>query len=194
MNLVLFYVWEVARIWAHWNHSFDMHLSYLGPVSCSFPSWVPSGCTTGRWLRWLRAWQRVAAGMSPSWVPSGLTVGTVVVAHGLMAAASFVCWYGGQYFSFTVQRKGLLVTCMLEKYSAMAKEMEWTGMEWNKRWFLKYCGVLKTCLGVIVGLNTQQYLCPRKSNNTNVSCGILIRNSAKEMQEEVWNICLKTAE
>ena len=29
-----------------------VRLSYLGPVSCSFPSWVPSGCTAGRgwWL------------------------------------------------------------------------------------------------------------------------------------------------
>ena len=30
-----------------------VRLSYLGPVSCSFPSWVPSGCTAGRgwWLK-----------------------------------------------------------------------------------------------------------------------------------------------
>ena len=34
-NLMLFYVWEAARVRAHWNHSFDMHLSYLGPVSVS---------------------------------------------------------------------------------------------------------------------------------------------------------------
>ena len=46
-NLALFYVWEDARVWAHWNHSFAMHLSYLGPASHSFPSWVPSGCTFG---------------------------------------------------------------------------------------------------------------------------------------------------
>ena len=42
---------EDARVWAHWNHSFDLHLSYLGPVSCAFTSW---GFTTGvaavRWL------------------------------------------------------------------------------------------------------------------------------------------------
>ena len=34
-----------ARVWAHWNHFFDMHLSSLGPVSYSFPSWMPLGCT-----------------------------------------------------------------------------------------------------------------------------------------------------
>ena len=26
-------VWEDAKAWAHWNLSFDMHLSYLGQVS-----------------------------------------------------------------------------------------------------------------------------------------------------------------
>ena len=43
-NLTLFYVWEDARVWAYWNHSFAMHLSCPGPVSCPFPSCVPSGC------------------------------------------------------------------------------------------------------------------------------------------------------
>ena len=31
-NLVLFYVWK--WVWDHWNYSFDVHLSYLGPISC----------------------------------------------------------------------------------------------------------------------------------------------------------------
>ena len=43
MNSALFYVW-VARVWTHWNHSFDIHLSYLGPASYYFPSCFPSGC------------------------------------------------------------------------------------------------------------------------------------------------------
>ena len=43
MNLALFCVWEDARVGAHWNHSFDMHLSYLGPVP--LPPWIPSGLT-----------------------------------------------------------------------------------------------------------------------------------------------------
>ena len=34
INLVLFCEWEATRVWAHWNYSFDIHLSYLGPVSC----------------------------------------------------------------------------------------------------------------------------------------------------------------
>ena len=54
MNLVLFYVWEDARVWAHWNHSLDMHLNYLGPVSCFSPSSVlgvrSQGGYSGWWL------------------------------------------------------------------------------------------------------------------------------------------------
>ena len=34
--LVLFYVWKDVRSWACWNYSFDMHLNYLGPLSCFF--------------------------------------------------------------------------------------------------------------------------------------------------------------
>ena len=42
-------------IWAHWNHSFDLHFNCLGPISCFSPSWIPSwfadGCgCNGRWL------------------------------------------------------------------------------------------------------------------------------------------------
>ena len=46
-NLTLFYVWEDSGVWAQWNLSFDMFLSYLEPVSCAFPSWVSSGLTIG---------------------------------------------------------------------------------------------------------------------------------------------------
>ena len=31
---MIFYVWEDARVWACWNHSFHTHLSNLEPVSC----------------------------------------------------------------------------------------------------------------------------------------------------------------
>ena len=54
-NLVPFCVWEDARVWAQWNHSFELHLSSLGPVSCAFSSWVSSGAPL-RGLQWLRAW------------------------------------------------------------------------------------------------------------------------------------------
>ena len=38
------FLWEDARVWDHWNHFFNIYLNYLGPVLCSFPSWIPSGC------------------------------------------------------------------------------------------------------------------------------------------------------
>ena len=37
MNLALFYVWEDARVWAYWNHSFDVHLSCLEPTPVCLP-------------------------------------------------------------------------------------------------------------------------------------------------------------
>ena len=35
-KLVLFYVWKDTRVWAHWNHFFDVHLTSLGPVTLCF--------------------------------------------------------------------------------------------------------------------------------------------------------------
>ena len=37
----------ITSVWAHGNHSFDRHLSYLGLVSCSFSSQVSSGARLG---------------------------------------------------------------------------------------------------------------------------------------------------
>ena len=45
MKLVVFYVWEDAGVWAHWNHSFDMRLSSPRPLPCVPTTWVSSGCT-----------------------------------------------------------------------------------------------------------------------------------------------------
>ena len=38
-------LWEDVNVWAYWNHSFDMHLTYLGQYSL-FLSLVPSGLTS----------------------------------------------------------------------------------------------------------------------------------------------------
>ena len=43
-----------CKVWAHRNHSFDMHLGHLGPVSCAFASGglaIRSGCSllAARW-------------------------------------------------------------------------------------------------------------------------------------------------
>ena len=67
---MLFYVREDARIWAHWNHSFGMHLSSLGQYSVfSYPEF-PQGSPMGHLL-----------------------------CDGLMASASFVYWYGRWHFN-----------------------------------------------------------------------------------------------
>ena len=66
-NLALFYVWKDVRVWAHWNHSFDRHLTYLGPVSCVFTSWDSSGLNIGSGCSLMAArWQVFFS----SWVPS----------------------------------------------------------------------------------------------------------------------------
>ena len=44
---MLFCAWEGAKLWAYWNHSLDIHLSYPGPASYPFPPWVPSEFTSG---------------------------------------------------------------------------------------------------------------------------------------------------
>ena len=73
MNLAIFYVWEDARVWAHWNHSFHEHLNYLVPVSCFLHSEFPQG------TQW-----EVAA-----------------VVTSLMDEACFAYWSGRCHFSFT---------------------------------------------------------------------------------------------
>ena len=70
-----FYVWEDARVWAYWNYSFDMHLHYLGPVSCLSSSWNPLR------VHWLVA----------------------LVADGCIAATSLAYWNGGRHSLFTIQ-------------------------------------------------------------------------------------------
>ena len=67
-NLALFYVWEDARVWAHWNQSFGMQPSYLGPVSRVSTSWVSSGLTIGNGCSLMAARGQV---FLPSWVSWG---------------------------------------------------------------------------------------------------------------------------
>ena len=87
-NLTLLYVWEDAKDWAHWNHAFDLHLSYLGTVSCNFTSWAFSGLTIGcgfslmaaRWQVFLSILSFLRAHLGE---PQSLT--------------SIVCCYGRKY-------------------------------------------------------------------------------------------------
>ena len=56
MILVLFYVWEDARVWDPWSYSFDMNLNYLGPVPCFSSPWIPLRVHSWRGLQWLKDW------------------------------------------------------------------------------------------------------------------------------------------
>ena len=47
MNLLLFYRWEEARVWAFGNHSLDVHLNCLGPVSHFLHPEAPQGAQLG---------------------------------------------------------------------------------------------------------------------------------------------------
>ena len=80
------HVWEDVRVWAHWDHSFDLHPNCLEPASCSFPSWIPSGSIV-----------RVTA-----------------VSDGLVVITSFAYWFGRQHSSWMPSiRKHLLSIFML---------------------------------------------------------------------------------
>ena len=85
MNLALFYEREDARVWAHWKHSSDVHLSYPGPVACFSPSWIPLRVTFGGGRSgWgLGSWQPLR--LHPEF-PKGSPSGAAVVAWWLQKA------------------------------------------------------------------------------------------------------------
>ena len=81
---------------AYWNHSWDMHLIYLGSISSDFSCWVSSGCTFRGELQQLTAWLA-----SCSIVQSCLTLhdpmdcstpGFPVLQHLLESAQTHVHW------------------------------------------------------------------------------------------------------
>ena len=76
-NLARFYVWEYARVWAHWDRSFDRHLSSLGLISHVFTSRGSWGSPQGVATVWGLPDGRCSL---PSWVSSGLTSSPSVVA------------------------------------------------------------------------------------------------------------------
>ena len=97
--LVLFFVQEDPRVWAYWNHSFDVHYSCPEPVSCFSPSWVPSGWTV-----------RVAAGV-----------------EGLMSRPSFVYWNGRWHsLSTGVNKAGWWLKFWWSKFSVIELQADFT--------------------------------------------------------------------
>ena len=119
MYLVLFYVWKDAKVWAHWNHSFDMHLSSLGNVSCAFSSCVPSGCTIGGACS---GWLLDGRHLFPPWVSSGLTIR----GDGLMTATPFVYWYSSQCFSFTDPWSSFIVSTTSRQHREVEQVIQGT--------------------------------------------------------------------
>ena len=81
-----------CRVWAHWNHAFEMYLSHQGSVPCVLTSW---GLTPGRGCS-LRAarWQ----GFFGSFLSSLRGHQCQRWLQSLMTVTSFVHWYGRQYF------------------------------------------------------------------------------------------------
>ena len=42
-------IWVDERLWAHWIHSFHIHLSYLGPILVHLASCIPSASQQSPW-------------------------------------------------------------------------------------------------------------------------------------------------
>ena len=85
-NLMLLYVWRDLRVWPHWNHFFDMHPSYLGPLSHVFTSRISLGLTIGSGCSLMATrWQ-----VFPFRVPSGLNFHHPQWLQLLMTMTSFV--------------------------------------------------------------------------------------------------------
>ena len=123
---MLFYLWEDVRVWAHWNSSFDMHLSSLGPVSCVFSSWALSGLTVRKGYSLMAArWQVLFVSFLSS-----------LRAHQLTCAAisddcDTVFRYSQQYFIFSA-------SCVCITFS-IAKERREQRKGWVKRYVSFLC-------------------------------------------------------
>ena len=122
MNLMLFYAWESASIWAHWNHHFDWRLKQRSLVGYS-----PWGCKDWGMTEWLAHFTLAIKGQCPPWNPSGCKAGAALVAAGSVAPAAIVCW--------TPVRAQSLQSCPtvarqapLSMGFSQAKILEWVAM------------------------------------------------------------------
>ena len=100
MNLVLFCEWEDARVWAHWNHSIDTHLNYLGLCS-AFLLPECSQCAP---------------------------LGVAAVADNWMAATSLVYWDGRWHFPPTAVSlcEGSFARSLLYGMPESPQSLTWT--------------------------------------------------------------------
>ena len=115
---MLFYVWEDARTWVHWNHSFDMCLTCLGPVFCVFATtWVSSRLILGSGCSLMAAqWQIFS---------SFLIFLRLIRSHWRVTVADdydiLVHWYGRKYSISQYLQEGNII-CDIFKYSFRSVE------------------------------------------------------------------------
>ena len=115
MNLAGFHGRDDIRVWGHWNHSFDVHLSYLGPVSCAFPSRVLSGSTVRAGCSSWGLGGRQPLYLPPE-IPPGSPLGPVEVADRVNDCSVFVCWYSRQHFVLPTESIGNVTLALLLGY------------------------------------------------------------------------------
>ena len=132
---VAFYVLEEVSLWAHWIHSFHVHLGYLGSIL--FPC---SSCFLHSPSSWESPWER---GVSAS---TGLQFGQLSFTFGgqksLMAVTFVVYWYSGDIFISPLKHliKNILTIFLLKicgyfvcYISSLAKPLCF----WNLGWHLQ---------------------------------------------------------
>ena len=90
----VFYVREDARVWTHWSHSFDVHLSSLGLGSCVFTTWVPQSLLWGVAAVW---WLMDGRCSFLPESPQGSPAHYLWWLQLLRIVTFFVHWYGRKY-------------------------------------------------------------------------------------------------
>ena len=88
---VAFFVWEDASLWAHWIHSFPIHLSYLWPIlfpcsACFLHSPSSSAITVGRGSI---PWMEVLGALIHIWRPK-ITDGCDISCLSVLAGDIFI--------------------------------------------------------------------------------------------------------
>ena len=79
------------QIWAYWNHSFAMHLSYLGPVSYDFTSRISSEITIGSGYSLVAARRQVFASFLSSFGPTSSLLAVAEIADDCDILCLLIC-------------------------------------------------------------------------------------------------------
>jgi len=105
------------------NSSFDMHLNYLGPVSCIFTFWVSSGLTIGSGHSLMAVWWQVRYSLLSS-----------LRAHQLTTSGGCNHWWLWQpLFTGMAGNRASLVAQMVKNLPAMWETQVWS-LGWRREW------------------------------------------------------------